>query len=503
MPDTIDWPLHTTPQPHRSKILLLIGLIVVVFIAGRIALSLWIDLLWFRSLSYSGVFWTALRLQWGIFAIFAVLTFLVLYGAFYALRRAHQGDLPDTHTIVFGGQPISFPVASVLHFVAIAVSLLIAIGTGAAMKAQWPSLALYWYAPSASGSVVDPILGKPLNFYLFSLPVWDLLAGWLVTLGVLCCILSALFLLVAGGGRALSGRLSSSIPLPWRGISVAAGFLLLAIAFRTYVGRFEMLFEHHTIFAGVSYTDAHVTLTGMLIVCVALVIGAMIAIAGGVMGAARRVAGRGAVVPAIICYAIVGIAGWYVTTFLVRPNQLDRERPYIEYNIAMTRQAYGLDRFSQFEFPAETNVAAADPANNQATLQNIRLWDVQALQDTLRQVQEIRTYYDFPDIDIDRYQLNGSLREVMLAVRELNVDKLPESSHNWINDKLIYTHGYGITMNPVNGFTPEEPAHAVIKQYAGAEHSARPQRYAARNLLRRNDRHRRVRKDRPAGVQLP
>jgi uncharacterized membrane protein (UPF0182 family) len=454
MPDTIDWPLHTTPQPHRSKLLLLIGLIVVIFIAGRIALSWWISLLWFRSLSYSGVFWTTLRLQWGIFAVFAVLTFLVLYGAFSVLRRAHSGDLPDTHTIVFAGQPVSFPVASVLRFVAIGISFLIAIGTGAAMKAQWPSLALYWYAPHNAGSVVDPILGKPLNFYLFTLPVWDLLAGWLVTLAVLSCILAVLFLLVAGGGRALSGRLSSSVPLPWRGISVAAGFLLLTIAFHAYVDRFELLFEHHTIFDGVSYTDAHVTLTGMLIVCAALVIGAIIAIAGGVMRP-RGVWLAVAIVPAIVCYAIVGIAGWYVTTFLVRPNQLDRERPYIEYNIAMTRQAYALDRFTQREFPAETTVAAADPANNQATLQNIRLWDVQALQDTLRQVQEIRTYYDFPDIDIDRYQINGSLREVMLGVRELNVDKLPESSHNWINDKLIYTHGYGITMNPVNGFTPE------------------------------------------------
>ncbi len=121
----------------------------------------------------------------------------------------------------------------------------------------------------------------------------------------------------------------------------------------------------------------------------------------------------------------------------------------------MTRQAYGLDRFSQREFPAETTVEAADPANNQATLQNIRLWDWHALQDTLRQIQEIRTYYDFPDIDIDRYEINGTMREVMLAARELNVDKLPESSRNWINEKLIYTHGYGITMNPVNGFTPE------------------------------------------------
>jgi hypothetical protein len=121
----------------------------------------------------------------------------------------------------------------------------------------------------------------------------------------------------------------------------------------------------------------------------------------------------------------------------------------------MTRQAYGLDRFSRREFPAETTVEAIDPANNQTTIQNIRLWDVHALQDTLRQIQEIRTYYDFPDIDIDRYEINGAMREVMLATRELNVDKLPESSRNWINEKLIYTHGYGITMNSVNGFTTE------------------------------------------------
>src|SRR5262249_48482807 len=103
----------------------------------------------------------------------------------------------------------------------------------------------------------------------------------------------------------------------------------------------------------------------------------------------------------------------------------------------------------------ESGVEAADAANNQATIQNIRLWDWRALQDTLRQIQEIRTYYDFPDIDIDRYQIEGTVRQMMLATRELNVEKLPESSRNWINEKLIYTHGYGVTMNPVNGFTPE------------------------------------------------
>jgi hypothetical protein len=192
----------------------------------------------------------------------------------------------------------------------------------------------------------------------------------------------------------------------------------------------------------------------MLFITVALVIGGVIAIAVGVL----RPSGRWlalSIVPAAVCFVVFGVIGWYVSTFLVKPNQLDRERPYIADNIAMTRQAYGLDRFSQREFPAETTPGAADPANNQPTLQNIRLWDWQALQDTLRQEQEIRTYYDFPDIDIDRYEIGGSLREVMLAARELNVDKLPESSRNWINDKLIYTHGYGITMNPVNGFTAE------------------------------------------------
>jgi uncharacterized protein len=454
MPETIDWP--QLGRSHRSfaRILIfLLVLIVVLVIAGQAAISYWVDLLWFGSLGYASVFWKTLDLEWGVFAAFAVITFVVLYGAFTAFKRAHGADLPVRHTIFLGGQPVDLPVERVLRWGALGVALLIALATGGAMKSQWPALALYWYAPHTA-NVSDPVLGRPLHFYLFTLPVWDLASGWLLTLAVLVCILAALFLLVSGGGRVLTGGLSGRVPLPWRGALVSAGFLLLTIAFRVYVGRFELLFTHHTIFDGVTYTDAHVNLTGLLVVCWALIIGAAIAFAGAWLRPRGLWLGA-AVAPCIVCYAIVGILGWYVTTFIVKPNQLDRERSYIADNIRMTRQAYGLDRFDQREFPAETTVAAVDPAANQATLDNIRLWDVRALQDTLRQVQEIRTYYDFPDIDIDRYPMNGSLREVMLAVRELNVDKLPESSRNWINDKLIYTHGYGITMNPVNGFTPE------------------------------------------------
>jgi uncharacterized membrane protein (UPF0182 family) len=455
LPESIVWPLKTQPQrPHRRGFLILIAILAVILFGSRTALSYWIDLLWFRSLGYSEVFWKTWSLEWGVFAAFAVVTFLLLYGTFSALKRAHSADLPDEHTIFIAGNALRLPVAPVLHLIAVGVSLVIAIATGAAIEAQWPTLALYWYAPHSVGTVADPIFGLPLDFYLFTLPAWQLIVGWLLTMSVLTCILAILFILITGGSRALDGRLGSQFQLPWRGLSIAVGFLLLIFAMRVYISRFEALFDHHTIFDGVNYTDAHVTLTGLLFVSVALVLGAVIAFAG----AAFKPRGRwlaAAFVPAVLCYAAVSAVGWYVSTFLVKPNELVREEPYIANNIRMTRQAYALDRFAQREFPAETTVGAADPANNQPTLQNIRLWDVQALQDTLRQIQEIRTYYDFPDIDIDRYQINGSMREVMLAVRELNLDKLPESSRNWINDKLIYTHGYGITMNPVNGFTPE------------------------------------------------
>src|SRR5579872_5102142 len=458
MPESIDWPRMHRTQPmaprRRRRLLLIFAIFAAIVILGRTALSYYVDVLWFGSLNYGSVFWKTLGLQWVIFSVFTAATFLILYGSFLVLKRAHLPDLPSGHTIFIGTQPIRLPVEPVLRLVGLLGSLVIAVGTGAGMMVEWPTLALFWYAPPAAGGVVDPIFGKPLNFFLFALPAWQLIAGWLLTLAVLTCILAAFFLLITGGTRALAGRGSSYTPLPWRGLSLSVGFLLLVIALRVYLGRFERLFEDHTIFSGVTYTDAHLMLTGLLIVCVALVLGAAIAVANAVsLQRGRWLAA--AIVPVAVCYGTLQVVGWYTNSFIVKPNELVREQPYISHNIDLTRQAYGLNRVAQREFPAETTVEAVDPANNQATLQDIRLWDWHALQDTLRQIQEIRTYYDFPDIDIDRYEIDGAMREVMLATRELNVEKLPESSRNWINEKLIYTHGYGITMNPVNGFTPE------------------------------------------------
>jgi uncharacterized protein len=438
-------------QPPRRRVFLIIfAVLAVIFFSSRTVLSYYVDALWFGSLGYAEVFRKTISLQWLVFAVFFAATFFVLYGWFLALWRTYQPHLLGGGPIFVGGRQLRLPVERMLRPIGLVVSLGIAFVTGTNMMLEWSTFALYWYAPRTN-SIVDPIFGRPLDFYLFTLPAWQFITGWLLTLAVIACVVAIFFIFVTGSTRALGRR---DLPLPWRGFSIAFAFLLLTLAMRVYLGRFERLFEDHTIFGGVTYTDAHVMLTGLLVVCVGLILGAAIA-AVNVVSAPRMRWFFAAVVPAAVCYLAVQIIAWYVGTFIVKPNELVRERPFIAYNIDLTRQAYGLDRMTQREFPAETTVEATDPANNQVTLQNIRLWDWRALQDTLRQIQEIRTYYDFPDIDIDRYEIDGAMRQVMLAARELNVDKLPESSRNWINEKLIYTHGYGITMNPVHGFTPE------------------------------------------------
>jgi uncharacterized membrane protein (UPF0182 family) len=437
-------------QIARFALLAALG---VVVLGGSTAASYYVDALWFESLGLASVFWTRLGLQAATFGAFALVTFLVVYGVFRALKPNSLGQLIGAAFLV-NQRPVTLPVEPVLKLIGLGLSVAVAAVTGASMMERWMTLALFWDAPR-NAALLDPIFGQSLDFYLFTLPALQLISGWLLTLSVIACLIAAAFVVVTGGARILpEWRSSAAQTRLWRGLSISLAAFFLMLAVRAYLGRFERLFQDGTVFSGVTYADAHVTLSGTLVVCVALVVGAVIA------GLAAVAAPRprwllATAVPAIACYLIVAVVHWYVSGFIVAPNQLVRERPFITHNIEMTRRAYALDRIETHAFPADTGIEAVEPANNQTTLENIRLWDWRALQDTLRQIQEIRTYYDFPGIDIDRYQIGGSIRQMMLATRELNVEKLPQSSRNWINEKLIYTHGYGVTMNPVNGFTPE------------------------------------------------
>jgi len=451
--DRIDGPQRKFTHRQRNW-LIGISAVVVLFILARIVLSYWLDLLWFSSLGNSEIFWRTRVMEAGVFAVFSIATFVILFVALKAIRLSQQDSLPRAREIVLqGGRTLNISIEPVLRIATWIVALLTAFLSGTSMLAEWPTFALLLYAPRTT-TVTDPIFGRPLSFFLFTLPALQLVIDWLITLSIIIGIAALVVTAIAGSARALNKDTRFKSPPLWRPASLAMAFFLLVLAANTWLDRFQALLDHHTIFDGANYTDAHITLPGLLFVCAALVLGAVLA----ALNAARRASGRGlllSAVPAVVTYLLVTVIGSYVSSFIVKPNELDRETPFIAHNIELTRSAFGLDHFLQREFPAETTVAATDPANNKSTLDNIRLWDWHALQDTLRQVQEIRTYYDFPDIDIDRYKIGGDTREVMLAARELNVNKLPESSRNWINEKLIYTHGYGVTMNPVNGFTTE------------------------------------------------
>jgi len=327
--DTIvDWPPPRRPA-RRGRLFLLLAIAVVVF-GGGTALTYYVDAIWFASLGYADVFWKSLNIEAAVFAVFAGVTFAALYGSFLALKPERLGELAGG-PILINGQPFKLPVEPVLRLIALAVSALIALATGAGIMGQWPTLALYWYAQPAASPTLDPIFSRPLTFYLFTLPAWQLIAGWLMTLAVIATIIAVFFIAITGGGRVLTGRRTAGAS-PWRGVSVAFAAFLVMLAVRVYLGRFERLFDDHTIFSGVTYTDAHVTLTGLLVVSLALLLGAAIALVNAASAPSLRwlVA---SVIPAAVTYAIVGIFGWYVSSFIVKPNELVREQPYIAHNI--------------------------------------------------------------------------------------------------------------------------------------------------------------------------
>ena len=345
---------------RRRWLWVLAGVLLVLLIVGRTALADWVDLLWFQSLGYGEVFWKTLGLELGVFAIFSVVTFLLLYGASVVVRRAHQADMPSEHAIIIAGRRVSLSVAPALRWISLIVSAVIALLTGLALAPEWPTLALFWYAPKGLGAVADPVFGRGLEFFLFTLPAWQLIDTWLLTLALAMCAVALLFLVITSGARSVENRRFSVAASPWRGLSLTGSFLLLVLAVTVYVDRFAQLLEHHTLFDGVTYTDAHVTIPGLLIVCVALLLGAALAAVNGVRES-RGTWIAAAVAPAAVCYLALGIVGWYVSSFVVKPNQLVREGPYIAHNIELTRRAFGLDKFQQSEFPAETTVDATDP----------------------------------------------------------------------------------------------------------------------------------------------
>jgi uncharacterized membrane protein (UPF0182 family) len=460
----IDIEPNGEPKRHRrGRWLFALALVAVLFALSR-ASSVYIDALWFGSLGYASVYWTTLKYEVALFAIFALATIVVLRLAFRLLERAFDVSALAPRRVLINQQPVLVNPARLLKPAAWLVSVFFGFIYGAEMGGDWQKFALWLRQPATSE--VDPVFGKRLGFYLFTLPVADSLASWLTMLAfIITCgalVYALLSLLPAGvdvmnEGRTKAKTLSAGARnAAYATVSTAFALLLAAFAARAYLSRFAYLFDDHTIFSGVTYTEDHYLLPGLFIVTITLILAAALAIANAFALRRARVLVACAVLPVVVYLVAVVLVPGYVQSFIVKPNELDRESGYITRNIAATRRAFNLEQVEARDFPADTANESYALEANRPTLDNLRLWDYRALQDTLRQVQEIRTYYDFNDVDIDRYQIGGQTRQVLLAARELDVSKLPASTRgNWINERLIYTHGYGVTMNTANGFTAE------------------------------------------------
>ncbi|HEY0005645.1 MAG TPA: UPF0182 family protein [Pyrinomonadaceae bacterium] len=439
---------------------LIVAILASLFLLSR-SLSIYLSALWFDSLGYASVYWYMFKLKLVLFAVFALLTFLILRAAFWLINRAFASHTLGRRMIVVNNQTINVSPARILRPVAWVVPALFAIIYGFAMSGNWRRFALY--LNQAAGGERDPIFNKPVSFYLFTLPVQEEISQWLTVLAFVILAASVLYALASLSPNKRSIKLPDDARATRYGVvSFAFAFYLLLLAWRFYLSRFPYLWGDHQTFTGVNYTEANYLLPGLTFVAIALIVSALILSFNALKTRRLRLVLAAIVLPiAVYGVAIIAVPA-YVNSFIVKPNELGRETPYIEHNITWTRRAFKLDSIEHRDYDADVSLNGFDVANNRATFDNIRLWDWRALQDTLRQIQEIRTYYDFPDVDLDRYVVGGKTQQMMLAAREIDAQKLPESSRNWINEKLIYTHGYGITMNSSNGFDSEGMPRFVV-----------------------------------------
>ncbi len=446
--------IDISPAPPKTgRRWLWLALLPLLLLLSQ-ALSLYVGSLWYGSLGYASVFWYTIKLKILLGTGAAVLTFLLLRGVFWLLERSFAAPLPARRTIVMQTQTFVINPARWLRRAGWVAALVISLGYGLSMTEDWQTFALYFNHTAVGGT--DPVLGKSITFYLFTLPVAQLIAGWLSLLAFVAIIATALYAVACLlPGTSSNAARTTARRKSWAALSLALGGLLLTFAANTYLSRFPYLWADHASFSGVTYTEAHYLLPGLLFTAFALVLGALLVIVNGLTQRRARWLVAALVLPLATYVVATLIVPSYIQSFVVKPNELDRETPFIQHNIEATRRAFGLEKVEARSFEAEPQTAALSLAANSTTLDNIRLWDWRALQGALHQMQQIRTYYDFPDVDIDRYKLDGKTRQVMIAARELDANKLPEQSRNWVNQKLIYTHGYGVTMNPANGFTPE------------------------------------------------
>ena len=419
----------------------LFGLALLIFIFANPIVSLVTDLQWYDALGFRDVFTTRLVLQTSLFVGSLAITFIYLFANAVIALRARSG--PGLRAVGIQ-RPILRSAAGIAALVASGIIALILSG-GAGT--QWQALALFQHA-SPTG-VTDPVLGQDIAFYLLSLPFLHSIVNWALGLGFMGTLLVAV--LYAWRGDSFDLNFS---PLAIAHLSALLGVFAVSLAAWLWLGRFDLLYSHNSsVVWGAAYTDVNARLPLMTFEA-----GAGIVLAGGLVANLwiRRMWIPLAAAGLFVGMLVLGqIYPAVVQGFLVTPNAQSYELPYIEREIAGTRSAYGLSDVSVRNYTGDQPLTAQAVQNDSATVDNLRLWDFSALQDTYSQQQGIRLYYTFHDIDIDRYMVGNQYQSLEISAREFDYGKLPQSAQNWINQHLQYTHGYGVAASPVNAVVGE------------------------------------------------
>jgi uncharacterized membrane protein (UPF0182 family) len=513
---------------RRIGLLVAIAVIAFVLLLGGTVVGFITDAIWFRSVNFENVFWIRIGTQAGLFGgTFVVGVVLLLgvlliadrsvprgtgtpgggIGSFFerlaeAAREAEEGTRSGRRPTTRGSYPGPYsdradgpsspgvssdrppyrpggaalgmddmpdltPVARIGLTI---LGVLIALGIAASVAGQWETIQLWIhrvpFAPAGSPAVADPVFGRDISFYLFTLPFYrliqDVVTG-LLTGGI-----------ILAGGRYLVALLNGSFELTTRirvHLAVLVGLVLIVIAIGYQLDKLELVYSNRGVATGVSYTDANAQFIAFdALTIITALVGAFL------VGAAftRWVWPLGLAVVAWLAASFVlgSVYPALVQQLTVNPNALAQEQPYIVNNINMTRLAFGLDDWVPKPFKGDAPLTAAAVSQESATFQNARLWDYRPLGDTLDQLQTIRQYYNFTDIDTDRYVINDQLRQVMLGARELAPNNTAATS--WVNQRITFTHGYGVAMVPVNQATPGGQPDLIIRDLPPASTTGAP-----------------------------
>ena len=430
----------------RAVRLAVIVAALVLFMGGPSVVRFYTDWLWFGELGYQSVLATKLRSQGTLFTI----VFVGLFVWLVLNLRIAVGSLSDARPMFTTreGFQIALPGRRQFSTLAKAAAAFFALLIGLYAAGQW-DVWMAWRNGVSFGQA-DPLLGRDASFYVFTLPFLQFVRSMLQ----LAIVVAAL---TSGALYFLSGSLVTTFPATFplnaaarRHLALLGAAFLIVLAFGAWLRHAEYLVPTSG-GTGATYTDVHARMPAALLLMGVSIIGAGLA-------ALQAFSDRRWPIPAAIgLYLVVAIGSEVYASllqrFVVRPNEQVRETPYIQHNIEATRRAYAVDDVEERQISGESRLTRADIDRNSTTLQNVRLWDHQPLLDTFSQLQEIRTYYDFANIDNDRYILNGSLRQVMLSARELSSASLP--NRTWVNERLTFTHGYGLTLGPVNQVTSQ------------------------------------------------